>query len=159
MGYLTEIRERNQHVLVEFEFDKLIAPFPAEKLKPLLLRLDMGGSELYRTHWAIKDEDLLRILSSAGLIGLAPEDAPTAIAEAHFKVALSFPGESRDYVCKVAEELKRHLPKGSVFYDRDFTSQLAQPNLDTLLQSVYGKQSDLVVVFSPRITTRKNGAA
>jgi hypothetical protein len=147
VGYLTEIRERNRHVLVEFEFDKLIAPFPAEKLKPLLLRLDMGGSELYRTHWAIKEEDLLKVLSSAGLIGSGPEDAPTPIAEAHFKVALSFPGESRDYVGQVAEELKRHLPKGSVFYDRDFTAQLAQPNLDTLLQGVYGKQSDLVVVF------------
>jgi hypothetical protein len=147
VGYLTEIRERNRHVLVEFQFDKQVAPFPGEKLKPLLMRLDMGGSELYRTHWAIKDEDLLKVLTSARLIGTGQEESPTPIAEAHFKVALSFPGESRDYVAKVAEELKKHLPKGSVFYDRDFTAQLARPNLDTLLQSVYGKQSDLVVVF------------
>lgn len=63
VGSLTEIRERNRHVLVEFQFDKQIAPFPAEKLKPILLRLDMGGSEPYRTHWAIRDEDLLQVLS------------------------------------------------------------------------------------------------
>lgn len=147
VGSLTEIRERNQHVLVEFQFDKQIAPFPAEKLKPLLLRLDMGGPELYRTHWAIKDEDLLQVLISAGLAGASLESSLTPIAEAHFKVALSFPGETRDYVAKVAEELKKHLPRGSVFYDRNFTAQLARPNLDTLLQSVYGRQSDLVVVF------------
>lgn len=147
VGSLTEIRERNRHVLIEFQFDEQIAPFPAETLKSLLLRLDIGGSELYRTHWAIKDEDLFKVLSSAGLIEANLESSPTPIAEAHFKVALSFPGENRDYVAKVARELKKHLPKGSVFYDRDFTAQLARPNLDTLLQSVYGKQSDLVVVF------------
>ena len=149
VGYITDIRERNHHVLLEFQFDKEIPPFPAEKLKPLLLRLDMGGSELYRTHWAIKNEDLLKVLASAGLTGAGfdPTSTPTPITEAHFEVALSFPGESREYVSKVADELKKHLPKGSVFYDRDFTAQLARPNLDTLLQSVYGKQSDLVVVF------------
>ena len=147
VGYLTEIRERNRHVFVEFRFDQQIAPFPAEKLKSLLLRLDMGGAELCRTHWAIKDEDLLKLLSSAGLIKTATEATLTPIAESHFRVGLSFPGESRAYVAKVADELKQNLPKGSVFYDRDFTAELAQPNLDTLLQNVYGKQSDLVVVF------------
>ena len=147
IGYLKDIRERNGHILVEFEFDSQIVPFPAEKLKPLLLRLDISNSELYRTHWAIKDEDLLKVLSSAGLVGIEPEEPPISITEAHFKVALSFPGESRDYVGKVAEELNHRLPKGSVFYDREFTAQLARPNLDTLLQGVYGKQADLVVVF------------
>ena len=147
IGYLKGIRERNGHVLVEFEFDSHIAPFPAEKLKPLLIRLDISNSELYRTHWAIKDEDLLKILSSAGLTAPVAAGTPLSIEEAHFKVALSFPGESREYVSKVAEELKRRLPEGSVFYDRDFTAQLARPNLDTLLQGVYGKRADLVVVF------------
>ena len=147
VGYVTDIRERDRHVLLEYRFDEQIKPFPAEKLKPLVLRLDMGGSELYRTHWAIKDEDLLKILSSVGLTKLETIETPVPIAESHFKVALSFPGESRTYVSAVAEELKKYLPSGSVFYDRDFTAQLAQPNLDTLLQNVYGKQSDLVVVF------------
>ncbi len=60
---------------------------------------------------------------------------------------MSFPGEKREYVSKVANELKKKLPKGSVFYDTDFTAQLARPNLDTLLQRVYLNNSDLVVVF------------
>jgi hypothetical protein len=41
----------------------------------------------------------------------------------------------------------RALGDGTVFYDKDFTAQLARPNLDTLLQRIYLNNSDLVVVF------------
>jgi hypothetical protein len=64
-----------------------------------------------------------------------------------FKVAFSFPGEKRDYVAAVASEVKKRLGRDAVFYDRDFTAQLARPNLDTLLQRIYLSNSDLVVVF------------
>jgi hypothetical protein len=64
-----------------------------------------------------------------------------------FKVALSFPGEKRDYVSELAVKLKRLLPPASVFYDKDFTAQLARPNLDTILQRIYRSNSELVVVF------------
>ena len=159
VGSLTEIRERNRHVLVEFQFDKQIAPFPAEKLKPLLLRLDMGGSELYRTHWAIKDEDLLQVLSSAGLVGASLESSPTPIAEARFKVALSFPGENRDYVAKVAEELKSTCPKA-----RCFTTGISQPSW---LVPIWTRFYRACTASSPTwwwcscplTTTRRNGAA
>ena len=69
---------------------------------------------------------------------------------------MSFPGESREYVSKVADELRQRLPKRSLFYDGDFAAQLARPNLDTLLQSVYGRQSDLVVVFLSEDYDRKD---
>jgi hypothetical protein len=35
-----------------------------------------------------------------------------------------------------------------VFYDFDYQPHLARPNIDVLLQTVYRKQSDLVVVFT-----------
>src|SRR5207245_1112695 len=44
-------------------------------------------------------------------------------------------------------EVKKRLGQGAVFYDKDFTAQLARPNLDTLLQRIYLTNSDLVVVF------------
>jgi hypothetical protein len=96
------------------------------------------------------DEELLEVLHAAGIIG--PEFANSAgqlgrVEEMKFKVALSFPGEHRDYISTVATQLKKRLPLGSVFYDKDFTSQLARPNLDTLLQRIYLNNSDLVVVF------------
>lgn len=147
VGYLTNIRERTGTILVEFEFDPKIPPFPAEKLADLYMRLDIGRWEMNRTHWAIKDEDLLKVVAAAGLIPANESGSPVRVEDMHFKVALSFPGEHRDYVETVVRELQARLPAHSVFYDREFTAQLARPNLDTLLQHIYADNSDLVVVF------------
>lgn len=108
-----------------------------------------------RTHWAVKDEDLIRVLSSAGVFAQNTPACSQRVDDIHFKVALSFAGEHREYVSKVAEELKRKLPSNAVFYDHDFTAQLARPNLDTLLQGIYGQNSDLVVVFLSEDYERK----
>ena len=64
-----------------------------------------------------------------------------------FRVALSFPGEHRDYVSKVAKALPRQLAKDEIFYDEWHKDKLARPNLDTYLQNIYHNESDLVVVF------------
>ncbi len=64
-----------------------------------------------------------------------------------FKVALSFPGERREYVEQVVNELKPELGEDAVFYDFDYQSFLAAPNVDIILQTIYRKQSDIVVVF------------
>jgi TIR domain len=63
-----------------------------------------------------------------------------------FDVALSFPGEHRDYVADVAEGLRKHLGVNSVFYDQWYEALLARPNLDLVLQDIY-RNSELVVVF------------
>jgi hypothetical protein len=150
VGYLRRIKERVGSIFIEYEFEPDIRAIPFRKIAPLKSRLDIGSWEMNRTHWALKDEDLFEVLHSAGLVDenfspLLSDVAP--VEEMRFKVALSFPGEKRDYVQEVARELKKRLPKGSVFYDGDFTAQLARPNLDVLLQRIYGNNSDLVVVF------------
>jgi hypothetical protein len=71
----------------------------------------------------------------------------TAFETQRFKVALSFPGEHRPFVCAVADHLKNELGNDSVFYDNDYVAELARPNLDVLLQRIYHDNSDLVVVF------------
>jgi hypothetical protein len=63
-----------------------------------------------------------------------------------FDVALSFPGEARPLVGKIAQELERRLGPNAYFYDNNYVSQLAQPSLDTLLQGVY-RRAKLDVVF------------
>ncbi len=68
------------------------------------------------------------------------------IEELQFSVALSFPGERRSYISKVADCLRKNLGKDKLFYDFDYQSQLARPNLDVLLQTIYKDNSDLVVV-------------
>ena len=69
------------------------------------------------------------------------------ISKINFSVSVSFPGEKREYVSNVVNNLKNKLGQDKIFYDFDYQSQLAQPNLDTILQNIYYKQSDLVVIF------------
>jgi hypothetical protein len=70
------------------------------------------------------------------------------VEDIKFKVALSFPGEKRDYVSAVVKTLKEKIgKKDQIFYDFDYTSQLAKPNLDTLLQNIYRNNAELIVVF------------
>lgn len=150
VGYIRRIRERGRSVLIEYEFDENIPVFNFSKLKPLEIKLDIRGWEMSRTHWAVKDEDLFELLASVDLVDASyiGEGRPTGrVEEMRFRVALSFPGEKREYVAAVATEVRKRLGRDAVFYDKDFTAQLARPNLDTLLQRIYLNNSDLVVVF------------
>ncbi len=69
------------------------------------------------------------------------------IEKKKFKVALSFPGEKREYVSAVATALKENLGNDKVFYDYDYLAQLARPNLDLLLQKIYRHSSELIAIF------------
>ena len=136
--------------MIEYEFDETVASFTFSSVAPLKVKLDIAEWEMSRTHWAVKDEDLFGILASASLVDqsfVGDDHPPGRVEEMRFKVALSFPGEKREYVAAVAAEMKKRLGQGAVFYDKDFTAQLARPNLDTLLQRIYLNNSDLVVVF------------
>lgn len=155
VGYIRRIKEREKSIYIEYEFETAIPEIPFSKIAPLRKKLDIytperGLGEMNRTHWAVKDEDLFEILFEAGLIDqtfLSSVGQLGRIEDLKFKVALSFPGERRGYVSEVATALKRRLRRGLVFYDKDFTSQLARPNLDTLLQRIYRHNSELVVIF------------
>ena len=64
-----------------------------------------------------------------------------------FAVALSFPGEYRSFVEPVAESLCQKLGKDRVFYDKCYEAELARPDLDVHLQSIFRDEADLLVVF------------
>ncbi|MEI6270136.1 MAG: NACHT domain-containing protein [Methylococcaceae bacterium] len=64
-----------------------------------------------------------------------------------FQVALSFPSEHREFVSQVANFLQKELGFQNVFYDEWWQAELARPNLDTYLQSIYHDQSELIVPF------------
>ena len=119
-------------------------------LKSLGSVLDIGRYEMNRTHWAVKDVDLAEELGRRGIElpswALRPRST-VDIRRHQFNVALSFPGEHRDYVKTVADEVTRELGPNSCFYDQYFEAQLGQPGLDLLLQEIYGKRSTLVVAF------------
>jgi hypothetical protein len=74
---------------------------------------------------------------------LSPQ--PTGLLNKRFQVALSYPGEKREYVGQVAQGLSD--AGVTVFYDRLYEVELAVANSDVDLQTVYHDNSDLIVVF------------
>ena len=70
-----------------------------------------------------------------------------ATPEKRFKIALSYPGERRPYVERVAARLAERVGEERLLYDRYHEAEFARPDLDTYLQALYHDQSELIVVF------------
>lgn len=64
----------------------------------------------------------------------------------------------RDYVAAVAAEVKKRLGRDAVFYDKDFTAQLARPNW-TPCCSIYATTPIWSSYFFAQSTSVKNGVA
>lgn len=68
IGYVTNIRVRQNSVVFDFEFDQALPNLPIGAVEALKVDIDLGSWELSRTHWAIKDEPLFEILLRKGYI-------------------------------------------------------------------------------------------
>ncbi|MBZ0098581.1 MAG: TIR domain-containing protein, partial [Taibaiella sp.] len=64
-----------------------------------------------------------------------------------FKVALSFPGEKREFIEQVAEYLAKEYGRRHIFYDMYHKVELAQPSMDLILMDNYKVNAELVVAF------------
>lgn len=161
-GVLRSIERRGpRDVRIRYSILRCEPFLTAGDLESMGRLLDVRGFELDRTHWAVKDVDLPRELRPRGILlpGWASGSGGGADVERHqFEVALSFPGEHREYVDAVAGELERVLGADACFYDRFYEAQLARPNLDVLLQEIYGERSGLWSCSCARSTTRSSGA-
>lgn len=149
-GAIRDVVRRQGQVRIECDLLPVEPFLSAEDLKALSFELDIGKSELNRTHWAVKDVDLARELRSRGVrlpdrwrVGSGSVD----LSAHHFDVALSFPGEVRPLVHEVVGHLERILGQHACFYDNNYVSQLARPSLDVFLQDIYRNRAKLVVVF------------
>lgn len=71
----------------------------------------------------------------------------TVKKQKHFKIALTFAGESRDLVEKIAMTLANKFSTDEILYDKFHEADFARPQLDTYLQKLYHDCSDLIVVF------------
>lgn len=149
-GVITDVIARPDKVKISYELMDIEEFIGYGDLEELEFELDLSKWELNRTHWAVKDVRLAAVLHQKGVVlpGWADSSARAPDITTHgFSVALSFPGEVRDTVEEVARELERLLGPDTYFYDRNYAGQLARPRMDQVLQSIYGKQSDLVVAF------------
>lgn len=62
-----------------------------------------------------------------------------------FRVALSFAGEKRDFVSKVAEILARRFGEPSILYDKYYEAEFSRSDLAFYLPDLYEKEAELVV--------------
>ncbi|MBB3291708.1 hypothetical protein FHT39_000347 [Mitsuaria sp. BK045] len=159
-GRITDVSKRanRREVRVDYELIPLQRFLTSEELWSMGAELDYGTWESSRTHWAVKNVDLMRELLAKGII-LPPQFAAAGqpripsplqyvdITQHHFDVAFSFPGEYRETVEAVARETTVLKGSHSRFYDNNYQAQLARPGLDLLLQALYRDRAKLIVVF------------
>ena len=72
-----------------------------------------------------------------------------------FRVALSFPGEHRSRVEKIAEALAARLGREKILYDKWHAAEFARPGLGVYLPDLYHHESDLLVFFFCREYVKK----
>ena len=65
-----------------------------------------------------------------------------------FRIALSFPGEDRDFVLRVAKTLEHAIGREEVFYDEWYETELLGSNGDIKLQDIYANAKLIVPFFS-----------
>ncbi len=154
LGRIKKVRRHGSQVQLLYEIDESYPPIKHEHLIELQWRLGIWDRELYRTHWALKDEDPSEALQTLGY----PPFGSRATVNVHdhtFDVALSFPGEVRPYVESVARALASKIGKDRVFYDNDYKAQLARPNLDMALQALYTRSRLIVAFLSKDYASKK----
>ena len=62
IGYIDNVEIINKEVQIQYHFDPEIPPSPNTLLENLAANLGIEGFELSRTHWAIKDVNVFRVL-------------------------------------------------------------------------------------------------
>lgn len=68
LGWITDIRRHAGSLEIKFYFDEKFDPLEPDRFQSLLAKLDVEPRfEVHRTHWAIKEVDLIDVLTSAGL--------------------------------------------------------------------------------------------
>lgn len=75
--------------------------------------------------------------------------------ERRFRVALTFPGEKRRRVAKIAKCLAKEFGQEQVLYDKFHEVEFGRMELDLYLPPLYRDESDLIVVFLCREYAQK----
>jgi hypothetical protein len=68
LGRITAVHRLGNSIRIDYEIDKSLPTLSPADVEGMRTSLDLGKLEMYRTHWALKDVDLLAALSEGGLI-------------------------------------------------------------------------------------------
>lgn len=107
VGRITEVTRRQTEFAFTFAFDPTVSPMPYDTFTSLLRDLDIDPKwEVNRSHWAVKNVDLARVLHTAGFVSspsLQPQARPP-------RVFISYSWDSpehRAWVANLASSLRR----------------------------------------------------
>ena len=81
IGYITDIRVRQNTVVIQFEFDSILPALRIGAIEDIRGDIDLGRWELSRTHWAVKDEPIFEILLRKGYISQQQLNASQTLRE------------------------------------------------------------------------------
>ncbi len=62
VGYIQRVTPLGREVRIEYAFDSNVPPITHDEFRSLAADLQISSFELNRTHWAIKDVDLFKVL-------------------------------------------------------------------------------------------------
>jgi len=62
VGTITRLRQVGRDMMLEFTYDMQVAPIQNRALIEMAQDLEIADFEFWRTHWAVKDVDLFRVL-------------------------------------------------------------------------------------------------
>lgn len=63
VGWIRSVARRGKEIRIKFQFDSELDPIQPERAESMAWDLEIGPQEMNRTHWAVKDVDLLRVLT------------------------------------------------------------------------------------------------
>ncbi|WP_404982770.1 FRG domain-containing protein [Cobetia marina] len=122
LGWLTDIEESSDSVIIEFEVIASIENSSLQGYSALLEDLDIRSWETHRTHWAVKDKDLFRVLDDENLYshpgGSIDNESPVNAEETERKSVTSL----EEFVREVLSSTSNHQEE--VFYRGHANSRL-----------------------------------
>ncbi|WP_052238812.1 toll/interleukin-1 receptor domain-containing protein [Pectobacterium brasiliense] len=131
IGQITEIQRRQTELKITYSFNPNIKEIPYESLKNIYRDLDITHSfELNRTHWAIKDINLIELLKSKSLI----EDRPYLAQTRPPKVFITYSWDSPEHKQWVA----------------NISGWLRQNGIDVILDQWHVRGGEDLITFMER---------
>jgi hypothetical protein len=115
-GFIRKITKRPEQKQIKILYEIIqVSPFLTQAdLKAMHFELDIHSWEYNRTHWAIKDVDLLEELAAKGIApSLGSQGKSTAIIEQKkYRDTLFFREETREHIEAVPPDLEREIGRG-----------------------------------------------
>lgn len=133
---------------------KIIPITDFDTYKPLLENLDVSAFKIVKSPTKSESDTEKENLKKSNKSKLDTSNGLNK--ELRFKIALSFPGEQRDLVKKIAQELNSIYGSEAILYDENLLDELAVADLDLLLDEFYKEESELIVVFICKEYEEKN---